>query len=162
MDFYFETEERSRDGLRVRYSLSFYNESYREFYGRIFDLLHNLRFSEGTVIRDREGKYGWPGFSSIGQVWGRWELPNGDGWDSTQGTLDAIEFKKTQYPGVKTLTFSLDRLYDLDQNMGWEFVKCYLIVSLFNNGFLEEFSDIALTIGNISPIIEVVTNADYK
>ena len=56
MDFYFETEERSIDGLRVRYSLSFYNESYREFYGRIFDLLHNLRFSEGTVIRDINSK----------------------------------------------------------------------------------------------------------
>jgi len=43
----------------------------------------------------------------------------------------------------------------METKLGWEFVKSYLIISLHNNGFLDKESDLALTLGDISPKIEV-------
>ena len=155
MDLYYKTEKRSRAGLRIIYSLSFDNEECREFYGRIYNLIHSLPIAEFTVIKDREDMYGNYDYPGIGQVWGDWELPNGDGWEDTQHCLEAIVFEQRKYSRLKTLAFGLKHLQDMETKLGWEFVKSYLIISLHNNGFLDKESDLALTLGDISPKIEV-------
>lgn len=162
MDFYFETEERGRDGLRICSSLSFDNEECRRFYGMIYEFIHSLPVAEFTVIKDRECMYGNYDYPSIGQVWMDWELPHGDGWEDSEHSLEAVVFEQRKYSRLKKLAFGLEYLRLLEEKMGWEFVKSYLIISLYNNDFLDKESDIALTLGDIYPKIKVITDAYYQ